>query len=84
MQPAASTWKINNYIFTKLLPLMGGGEFLWLLLHEVLNNLQAACKGAWQLSPYLKTFCAFSLLKKCKWFSGHYSRIGGTPKQRTG
>jgi len=28
-------------------------------LHEVLNNLQAACKGAWQPSPYLKTFCVF-------------------------
>ena len=29
------------------------------LLHEVLNNLQAACKVAWQLPPYLKTFCVF-------------------------
>jgi hypothetical protein len=35
MKPAASTLKYKNDIFAKLQPLMGGGEFLW-LLHEVL------------------------------------------------
>ena len=53
MKPAGRTWKINNHIFSKLQRLMGGGELLW-LLHEVLIDLQAACKGAWQLSPYFE------------------------------
>ena len=36
---------------------MGGGEFLW-LLHEVPYKSKLL-QGAWQLSPYLKTFCVF-------------------------
>jgi hypothetical protein len=58
---------MNNqlYCLTELQQLKGGGEFLW-LLHEVLNNLQAACKGAWQLSPYFENLLCFLIATRDK------------------
>jgi hypothetical protein len=59
---------------------MGGGENEE--MHEVLNDLQAAWKGAWHLSPHLKTFCNFHCIQKqtfnenYKWYSGHCFRVG--------
>lgn len=36
-----------------------------------------SCWKELDICPHiLKTFCAFSLLKKCKWFSGLYFRVG--------